>query len=61
MELIINDHFFFAKVQMNCSPVSISGNEYEKKNPWSHRFYDFKQMWSSENDFSDYKLRLLLE
>lgn len=32
----------------------------KKKNPWSHRFYDFKQMWSSENDFSDYKLRLLL-
>lgn len=33
-------------------PCSISGNEYEKKNPTrSYRFNEFKQMWSSENNF----------
>lgn len=37
---------------MKCSLVSISGNEYLKKTPTrSYRFNEFKQMWSSENNF----------
>lgn len=36
---------------MKCSLVSISGNEYKKKPTRSYRFNEFKQMWSSENNF----------
>lgn len=36
---------------MKCSLVSISGNEYKKNPTRSYRFNEFKQIWSSENNF----------
>lgn len=36
---------------MKCSLVSISGNEYIKNPTRSYRFNEFKQIWSSENNF----------
>lgn len=51
LELIINDHFFLLKSKWNVPLFQLVEMNIKKNPTRSYRFNEFKQIWSSENNF----------